>query len=288
VLDAVGRLRQMVDGSDADEDHKRFERQKLDALLGWCEVTDCRRRPLLTYFGDTYAGECGNCDNCLNPPATWDGTEAARKLLSAVYRTGQRFGAGHVVDVLLGNATQKASQNRHDELSVFGIGAELGAQPWRSVIRQLIVQGYLKADQRRYGALMLTAQSRALLKGEVQLQLREDTKLVAPRKKARRVATAVTEADRPLFEALRQCRKQLAGEQNLPAYVIFHDGTLMQMAGQRPTTPGELLRINGVGEAKLARYGELFLDIIRSASNKEWQSPAEIPAHACGQIPASE
>ncbi len=273
-LQDVVRLRQMVDDSDADEDHKRYERQKLDALLGWCEVTDCRRRPLLTYFGDTYSGECGNCDNCLNPPATWDGTEAARKLLSAVYRTGQRFGAAHVVDVLLGKATEKASQNQHDELSVFGIGTELGAQPWRSVIRQLIVQGYLKADQERYSALVLTAQSRALLKGEIQLQLREDTKLVLPRKKARRVPTDVAESDGHLFEALRQCRKQLADERKLPAYVIFHDRTLMQMAEQRPSSPNELLRINGVGEAKLVRYGELFLEVIRNVSNPDSQSPA--------------
>jgi len=257
-----------VDDSEADETHKRYERQKLDALLGWCEVTDCRRRPMLAYFGDSYPNDCGNCDNCLNPPATWDGTEAARKLLSAVYRTGQRFGAAHVVDVLLGKATDKISNNQHDELSVYGIGSELAGPAWRSVIRQLIVQGYLKADQRRYGALVLTGQSRTLLKGEVELQLREDAKLAVSRKKTRRVPTAVAESDRALFGALRQCRKQLADEQNLPAYVIFHDDTLIQMAELRPRSPDELLRVNGVGAAKLKRYGELFLEVIRLADSQ--------------------
>ncbi len=267
-LQDVVRLRQMVDDSDADEDHKRYERQKLDALLGWCEVTDCRRRPMLAYFGDTYPGDCGNCDNCLNPPATWDGTQAARKLLSAVYRTGQRFGGAHVVDVLQGKTTDKVIQHGHDTLSVFGIGTELEAQPWRSVIRQLIVQGYLRADQRRYGALVLTGQSRALLKGEVELQLREDNKLAVARNKPRRESTALGEADWPLFEALRESRKHLADEQNLPAYVIFHDATLMQMAQERPRNEAELLRINGVGEAKLKRYGERFLKVIRLADSQ--------------------
>ena len=268
-LQDVVRLRQMVDDSDADEQHKRYERQKLDALLGWCEVTDCRRRPMLAYFDDVYSEDCGNCDNCLHPPATWDGTEAARKLLSAVYRTGQRFGAAHVVDVLLGKATDKATQNRHDELRVFGIGSELGAQAWRSVIRQLIVQGYLRADQRRYGALVLTQASRSLLKGEVELRLREDTRRVESRKKSRGIKTTVADADQPLFEALRQCRKQLADEHNLPAYVIFHDETLRQMAELRPRNQHELLGINGIGEVKLARYGDMFLEVISNASDTE-------------------
>jgi ATP-dependent DNA helicase RecQ len=264
-LQDVVRLRQMVDDSQADEEHKRFERQKLDALLGWCEVTTCRRRPLLAYFGDDYPNDCGNCDNCLSPPVTWDGTEPARKLLSAVYRTGQRFGGGHVVDVLLGKATDKVTQNGHDQLRVFGIGTELDARAWRSVIRQLIVQGYLTSEQRRYGALVLTAASRPLLKGEVALQLREDTRLHASTKKPRSSKTPLAEGDRPLFEALRQRRRELAEQQNLPAYVIFHDATLAQMAQLRPRTSTELLDINGVGQAKLDRYGEQFLAVIRAA-----------------------
>ncbi len=264
-LQDVVRLGQMVDDSQADEAHKRFERQKLDALLGWCEVTTCRRRPLLAYFGDDYPEPCGNCDNCLSPPITWDGTEAARKLLSAVYRTGQRFGGAHVVDVLLGKATEKVTQNGQDQLSVFGIGTELDARAWRSVIRQLIVQGYLRSEQRRYGALMLTAASRPLLKGEVALQLREDPRTNASTKKPRSSKTPLAAGDRPLFEALRECRRELAEEQNLPAYVIFHDATLVQMAQLRPQTSAELLDISGVGQAKLDRYGEQFLAVIRAA-----------------------
>jgi len=264
-LQDVVRLRQMVDDSEADEERKRYDRQKLDALLGWCEVTECRRRPLLDYFGDQLPAPCGNCDNCLSPPQTWDGTEAAQKLMSAVYRTGQRFGAAHVVDVLLGKDTDKIRQHGHDRLSVFGIGTELSGPAWRSVVRQLIVQGYLCADQRRYGALVLTTQSRPLLKGEIELKLREDRKLKTAKKARRDTTAALASADQPLFEALRMRRKEIADEHDLPPYVIFHDKTLMQMAEHRPTTEADLLSINGVGEAKLARYGKAFLDIIAAA-----------------------
>ena len=261
-LQDVVRLRQMVDDSDADEERKRHDRQKLDALLGWCEVTDCRRRPLLAYFGDELPAACGNCDNCLAPPATWDGTEAARKLLSAVYRTGQRFGAAHVVDVLLGKDTDKIRQHGHDRLSVHGIGTELGAPAWRSVVRQLIVQGFLRADQRRYGALVLTGNSRPLLKGEIELRLREDRKLRTEKRKRRDTAAALAPADQSLFEALRKRRREIAERLDLPPYVIFHDATLKAMAEHRPQTGAELLEINGVGEAKLERYGSAFLEVI--------------------------
>ena len=264
-LQDVVRLRQMVDESDADEAHKRHDRQKLDALLGWCEVTDCRRRPLLAYFGDAYPQDCGNCDNCLSPPATWDGTEAAQKLLSAVYRTGQRFGAAHVVDVLLGKDTGKIRQHGHDRLSVYGIGSELGGPAWRSVVRQVIVQGYLSADQRRYGALVLTEESRPLLKGEVEVRLREDRKLKTEKKKRRETAASLATTDQPLFEALRQRRKEIAERLDLPPYVIFHDATLRHMAEFRPKTEAELLSINGVGKAKLERYGREFLELIAAA-----------------------
>jgi ATP-dependent DNA helicase RecQ len=264
-LQDVVRLRQMVDESGADEAHKRHDRQKLDALLGWCEVTDCRRRPLLAYFGDEYPEDCGNCDNCLAPPATWDGTEAARKLLSTVYRTGQRFGAAHVVDVLLGKDTDKIRQHGHDRLSVYGIGTELGGPAWRSVVRQLVVQGLLSADQRRYGALVLTERSRPLLKGEIGLELREDRKPKTSKRKRSCTATSLATGDQPLFEALRQRRKEIAERLDLPPYVIFHDATLRQMAEFRPTTEADLLSINGVGEAKLARYGRDFLEVIVAA-----------------------
>ena len=264
-LQDVVRLRQMVDDSVADDERKRHDRQKLDALLGWCEVTECRRQPLLAYFGDEYPRPCGNCDNCLSPPVTWDGTEAAQKLMSAVYRTGQRFGAAHVVDVLLGKDTEKIRQHGHDGLSVHGIGAELSAPAWRSVARQLIVQGYLRSDQRRYGALVLTEQSRPLLRGEIGIRLREDRKLKTDKKKRRQTAVALAPADQSLFDALRKCRKEIADRLDLPPYVIFHDATLQQMAEHRPNTESDLLSINGVGEAKLERYGSAFLEVIAAA-----------------------
>ncbi len=264
-LQDVIRLRQMVDESDAEEEHKRHSRQKLDALLGWCEVTECRRQPLLAYFGGEYPAPCGNCDNCLSPPVTWDGTEAARKLMSAAYRTGQRFGAAHIVDVLLGKDTDKIRQHGHNELSVYGIGTELTGPAWRSVARQLIVQGYLRSEQSRFGALMLTDQSRPLLKGEVELRLREDRKLKTEKKKRRDTVATLAPGDQPLFDALRECRKEIADRLDLPPYVIFHDATLKQMAEHRPKTDADLLSINGVGEAKLERYGSAFLEVIAAA-----------------------
>jgi ATP-dependent DNA helicase RecQ len=220
---------------------------------------------MLEYFGDETDRDCGNCDNCLRPPATWDGSEAARKLLSAVYRTGQTFGAAHVVDVLLGKATEKVMQHGHARLSVFGIGAELGAQAWRSAIRQLIVHGYLRADPQRFGALVLTEASRPLLRGEVALQLREESKGPLPRKKPRAVKSVLSDKDHDLWDALRACRQRLAAEHNVPPYVIFHDATLLQMLERKPATLPALLDISGVGQAKLERYGDEFIEVILSA-----------------------
>ncbi|MEO0575478.1 MAG: DNA helicase RecQ [Pseudomonadota bacterium] len=259
----VVRLGQMLDESDAGQAYKRFERYKLDALLGWCEGTGCRRRPLLEYFGDALTEDCGNCDGCLVPAKTWDGTQAARKLLSAVYRTGQRFGAGHVVDVLLGRVTDKVRQHQHDSLSVFGVGSDLAANRWRSVVRQLIVAGHLRSDAERYGALVLTESSRAVLRNEVALQFREDPK--GPVKASRRSASnhVVADDDRELWEALRACRQQHANEHDVPAYVIFHDKTLHEMLQIRPTTNAQLLAISGVGQTKLDRYGDSFLALFR-------------------------
>jgi ATP-dependent DNA helicase RecQ len=277
----VVQLRQLVESSEASEDHKRHERQKLDALLGWCELTDCRRRPLLTYFGDDSSSSvgassardlpCGNCDNCLSPPATWDGTEAAQKLLSAVYRTNQRFGAAHIVDVLLGNATEKVTRNRHDQLSVFGIGTERSAHAWRSVIRQLVVRGYLRADQERYGALALTAESRPLLRGEVSVRFREDVMAPVGRRKSVRASIAIetsltketlNEEQRALWEALRELRRRIAAEQGVPPYVIFHDATLLAMVEHRPRSEEEMLGLSGVGKAKIEKYGARFVEAL--------------------------
>lgn len=262
-LQDVVRLRQMLDESQAGEEFKRYERTKLDALLGWCEVTGCRRRPLLAYFGDTLDEDCGNCDGCLAPVSTWDGTEAARKLLSAVYRTGQRFGAAHLVDVLLGKETDKVLQHGHDQLSVFGIGKGLHATTWRSVARQLIVAGHLRADAARYGALVLTETSRAVLRGETPLEFREDPKKTVVAGKKTATERVVAAEDRELWDALRACRQELASEHNVPAYVIFHDKTLLEMLIYRPQTAGEMLGISGVGQTKMDRYGDRFLSVLQ-------------------------
>lgn len=262
-LQDVVRLRQMLDASAAGDDYKRYERYKLDALLGWCEVTGCRRRPLLAYFGDTLAEDCGNCDGCLAPVNTWDGTEAAQKLLSAVYRTGQRFGAAHIVDVLLGKATDKVAQHGHEQLSVFGIGQDRPAVTWRSVARQLIVAGHLRADAERFGALVLTATSRGVLRGETALQFREDPQLPAAVTSRSRPSRTVAVDDQGLWEALRDCRQALASEHGVPAYMIFHDKTLHEMLQHRPKTESAMLEISGVGQTKLDRYGGQFLATIR-------------------------
>ena len=263
-LQDVVRMRQMVDQSEAGDEHKRIERIKLDALLGWCEVTACRRRALLEYFGDSLEEDCGNCDICLTPPKTWDGTEEAQKLLSCVYRTGQRFGAGHVIDVLRGKETDKVHRNRHDQLSTFGIGEDRSIAQWRSILRQVMVQGHLYADAERYGALRLTPRSRPLLRGEERIRLREDPPPKhAVAKTARAPAYEIPAEDEPLWEALRELRMTLCREANVPPYVIFHDSTLREMVRLRPSSPQELLALQGVGEKKLERYGEAFLAVLR-------------------------
>ena len=263
-LQDVVRLRQMVDQSDADEEYKRYERYKLDALLGWCEAMGCRRRPLLEYFGDSLENDCGNCDGCIAPVESWDGLEAAQKLLSAVYKTGQRFGAAHLVDVLLGKNTDKVQQYDHDRLSVFGIGDDLPAQTWRSVVRQLIVMGYLLADADRYGALVLTSTSRAVLRGETAICFRKDPEQQNMRRRQAPRSAEFTPEDPGLWEELRACRRLLADEHGVPPYVIFHDRTLREMMELRPRTASDLLAINGVGQTKLDRYGEQFLEILRA------------------------
>jgi ATP-dependent DNA helicase RecQ len=269
-LQDVVRLRQMLDGSDAPEAHKRIERSKLDALLGWCEMTQCRRRALLAYFGDEMGAACGNCDTCLKPPQTWDATNAARQLLSCVYRTGQRFGAGHVIDVLLGKRTAKVEQYRHAELTTFGIGVDIAVSQWRSVLRQLLVGGYLESDQARFGALALTPASRPLLRGDIELRLREDPGGSAARQPKRgRVRAQLEAADEPLWEALRNRRSELAKEQGLPPYAVFHDSTLLEMIRQRPRDLPAMRNVSGIGEVKLGRYGAEFLEILNAHSRTQ-------------------
>ncbi len=262
-LQDVVRLRQMVDESVADEQHKRIERSKLDALLGWCEITTCRRQALLRYFGDDLPRPCGNCDICLTPPRTWDGTVAAQKLLSCIVRTGSRFGAAHVIDVLRGQRTDKVRQHRHAGLSTFGIGADLSVAEWRSVLRQLAAGGFVDADAARFGALRLTAAARPLLRSETTLTLRQEA---APAKPAagrrQRPDGEVAAADEPLWQALRACRLQLAEDAAVPPYVVFHDATLREFARLRPASLDAMLQVHGVGQAKLERYGRAFLEVL--------------------------
>ncbi len=262
-LQDVISLRQMVESSTAPDAQKRIMQNKLQAMLGLCELSSCRRQALLAYFGETLAEPCGNCDNCLNPPQVWNGTEAARKALSCVYRTGQRFGVNYVIDVLIGKDDERVVNNRHNQLSTYGIGADISQNEWRSVFRQLITAGYLRADMERYGALTLTPESRPLLRGEIEVHFRKQTR-PSKEKPARKKIETVLEnaADERLFERLREERLSIARELGVPPYVIFHDSTLREMAVQQPLTPEGLLQISGVGESKLEKFGEAFLAVI--------------------------
>ena len=263
-------LRQMVEGSEAGEQRKRLEVRKLDAMLGLCELTTCRRRTLLAYFGETRAEPCGNCDNCLVPPEAWDATEAAQKALSCVYRTGQRFGAGYVIDVLLGKDSERIRGFGHQRLSTFGIGADLDVATWRSVFRQLVARGLMSVDVEGFGSLKLTGESRAVLRGACEVRLRRDA--AAPRKQKRRrepvkraagaARATLAPEHRGLFDALRAHRRELAKAQGVPPYVIFHDVTLEAMAEQQPCTRDEFATLPGVGEKKLERYAETFIEVI--------------------------
>jgi ATP-dependent DNA helicase RecQ len=265
-------LRQMIENSEAGEERRWLERRKLDVLLGYCESTRCRRQVLLAAFGEDYPQPCGNCDNCLDPPRTWDATVAAQKALSCVYRSGQRFGVAHLVDVLRGVDTDRIAQLGHAQLSTYGIGADLDARQWKGVFRQLVALGLLEVDVEGHGSLRLTEASRAVLKGERPVALREEAE--RPRQRGGRAArgtgaaapgTALASADQPLFEVLRGLRAELAREQSVPAYVIFHDATLRAIAERRPASLDELGQVSGVGSAKLARYGEQVLAALREA-----------------------
>ncbi|HPF35908.1 MAG TPA: DNA helicase RecQ [Candidatus Krumholzibacteria bacterium] len=270
-LQDVVLLRRIVDEGEGDEMHRRRNHQQLDAILGYCEVVSCRRQVLLAYFGETLPDPCGNCDTCLDPPDTFDGLVTAQKALSCVARTGQRFGAQHVIDVLRGSENERLLRLGHDRLSTYGIGTELDAFGWRSVFRQLVAQGYLALDPDGYGGLRLTPAAGPVLKGAVDLRLRRD----ALEKKAVRSKTKVAEAltadvdgevdasTAALFERLRAVRLELAQAAGVPPYVVFHDKTLAAMALHRPVTAEQFLRLSGVGETKLERYGEAFLAVLR-------------------------
>ena len=264
-LQDVVRLQQMAQGSDGSEQFKRAEQHKLEAMLGLCEVTSCRRKVLLSYFADEAPSQCGNCDNCQLPPVTWDATEAAQKVLSCVYRTGQRFGVVHVMDVLQGKENEKVLQHGHQKLSTFGIGSDIHEAQWRSVIRQLVVRGFLRVDLEGYSALQLTDLCRPVLKGEQLLHLRKEEVKAPSTKKAAAKSyrkTQISPEDQELWDELRECRKYLAEEHNVPPYLIFHDATLKEMLDIMPMSRSELLTITGVGERKMEKYGADFVEII--------------------------
>ena len=262
----VVTLSQFIAKSDAAEERKRVERSKLDALIGYAESIGCRRRQLLSYFGETPAGACGNCDNCLDPPQTWDATVAAQKALSCVYRTGQRFGTRHLIDVLRGIDGEKVSKFDHDRLSTFGIGAEFDDRQWGAIFRQLVAGGFLAPDDEGFGTLRLVDASRPVLRGEVEVRMRHVANKVERRAKKKTVrserktqALEIAPHESRLWESLRNTRARLAKEQGVPAYRIFADATLLQMLREQPQSLSELATISGVGEMKLARYGEEFL-----------------------------
>ena len=259
-------LKQMIEQSEAGEERKQLERRKLDQLLGYCESMQCRRQVLLAGFGETYPDACGNCDNCLQPAASWDATLAAQKALSCVYRTGQRFGAAHLIDVLRGGEGERIRQFGHDALSTYGIGKDLDAKTWRGVFRQLVASGLLEVDAEAFGGLRLTDASRAVLTGKQQVVLRKELPSKSERSRDRgpRTGVPVQPGDLPLFGALRDLRAQLAREQNVPAYVIFHDSTLRNIAEQRPQSLDELSKVGGIGGAKLERYGTQLLEAVRA------------------------
>ncbi len=263
-LGDVVLLKQMIEQGEAGEERKQLERRKLDQLLGYCETLQCRRQVLLAGFGEHYPQDCGNCDNCLSPPERWDATEAARKALSCVYRTGQRFGVAHLIDVLRGGESEKVRQFGHDRVSTWGIGADHDAKTWRGVFRQLVAMGLLAVDAEGFGGLRLTDASRAVLTGSQRVSMRRD--LIAKKSRDRddrpRTGVAVLPEALPLFRALRDLRARLAKEQNVPAYVIFHDSTLREIAERRPDSTHALSRIPGIGGAKLARYGDDVLEVV--------------------------
>ncbi len=264
-LSDIVSIRSMVAGSEAPEAQKRIESRKLDALVGLAETTKCRRQVILSYFGENQHQPCGNCDTCLEPVETWDATDASRKALSAVYRTGQRFGPAHVIEVLMGRKTEKIRQNGHDKLSVYAIGKDIAQPQWRSVFRQLLAMGYLQVDVEGHGGVYLTEESRPVLRGEKVVEMRKDpgeTKRAMTRRLRDFDTEFENEEDRDLWERLRTLRRQLATSQNVPPYVIFSDRTLWEMVRFKPRTLEDMTSINGVGVKKLDQYGLVFLDVM--------------------------
>ncbi|MDD2834406.1 MAG: DNA helicase RecQ [Methylotenera sp.] len=272
-LGDVVSMRQMLEGGDATAERKRVERQKLDALLGFCESTACRHQTLLRYFGEQHPGNCGQCDNCLQPVDTWDATQAAQMALSCVYRTGQRFGVVHLIDILLGKKTPKVEQFKHDKLSTFAIGKALSQHQWSSVFRQLVAGGLLETELEAFGGLRLSEAARPVLRGEQEVWMRHEPETDKQRnmskaERGHRVKEAYADvAEDPLWLALKAKRMELAKEQGVPPYVIFHDSTLLEILHRRPGDLNALASISGIGQAKLAHYGDAFLQVLEDLAN---------------------
>jgi ATP-dependent DNA helicase RecQ len=278
----VTALLGLLEGANLDERQRRIERHKLNALLGYCETAACRRQVLLGYFGERDHPPCGNCDNCLRPARVWDGLTAAQKALSAVFRTGQRFGVAHLVDVLRGQATERVRRFGHDRLKTFGVGTDLGKKEWQSVFRQLVAQGHLSVDVEGHGGLHLSESAPAVLRGEVPVALRGDPVEAAPSRQRVARSTTVPDAASPaapgddaLWQALRARRLELAREQGVPPYVIFHDATLQELVRRRPRDLGAMSAIPGIGRSKLERYGETFLAVIAAVAASRSEEPLQ-------------
>ena len=271
-LGDVVSMRQMLLSGDAPEERKRVELQKLDALLGFCESTECRHQTVLRYFGEAHPGDCGQCDNCLSPVDTWNASQAAQMALSCVYRTGQRFGVAHLIDVLLGKTTPKVEQFNHQQLSTFGIGKELVQAQWNSIYRQLVAGGFINVDIEGFGSLKLAEASRPVLRGEQEVWLRRDAnpekrKTTKVERGSRLREAFAGASEDPLWLALKAKRTSLAREQGVPPYVIFHDSTLLEILNRKPQTLHEMGQISGVGQAKLAKYGDEFLQVVEDVAN---------------------
>jgi ATP-dependent DNA helicase RecQ len=267
-LGDVVMMRQMLENSDADIQHKRLEKRKLESLLGFCETTLCRRKVLLHHFGEEYPGNCNNCDNCLEPVATWDGLVAAQMALSCVYRTGQRFGVKHLIDVLLGKLTPQVQRCRHESVSTFGIGHAYSSFQWQSIYRQLVAAELINVDMTGFGTLKLTAKSKPVLRGEQTIALRKDVEAVNKKSKVNNKKGQNKPVEDSLWQALKTRRLELARDQGVPPYVIFHDSSLIEIHQKKPRTLHEFATISGVGQSKLQRYGLEFIKVLAQVENE--------------------
>ncbi|MFI8580571.1 DNA helicase RecQ [Ectopseudomonas khazarica] len=296
-------LKQMLNNSEGDERHKRIEQHKLDAMLALCEETRCRRQALLAYFDEVLEQPCGHCDNCIDGVETWDATEPARQALSAIYRSGQRYGVGHLVDILLGRDNEKIRASGHQHLAVFGVGKGFSEVEWRTLFRQLVARGLADVDLEGFGGLRLDESCRPLLRGEVTLQLRREPKPAQAVKASSSAASQLVQGhEREMWEALRSLRRKLAEEHSVPPYVIFPDATLLEMLRSQPGSLSEMAEVSGVGARKLERYGQAFLEVL--AGNAQDEAPVPVadlrhelvslaragmtPAQIAGQLNCSE